>query len=488
MNKKRNMLLPLVAALSLSACGGGGGDSAGSASLNGTSGKAVDGYLSGATVFCDSNQDGRLNAGEMSTVTDAGGNYHFGGTCSSTIVVRGGVDTTTGYAFYGLLKAASGSQVVTPLTTLLPESGMTNAQLVSLLGLPATVDLTQVDPMAPGNIEILKRTLAVQQIVQQLANFIGTTLTSPLEVQTLYSKAANALAKAALASPNRPLFASDGRVNTTLIGATLRVLNTDTSLPANTLSDTDVTTVAANIVQQSERYMATNADLTQVAKELQNPENPPCETATSRVDYISPKNDSFQINGTPVSLNTFASGITVNGLQTIGLEYAATGAPMINTVVDVEMTLQEKDLGNRILQVKMQQVQVQRDSATGAVTLSMIPNVSAVHVYARDVNKNSFNVSLTNLSFNPITIRNNAVTIDYATLVQKTAGSNYNNSPFPASQFTDIKGHFEVKFVVSSNLNVRHANGDPLPTMQVGIYNTEYGVRGPGIIGDLTIN
>lgn len=201
--KTRNALLPLAAALALVACGGGGGGSA----TPTTSGRAVDGYLSGSTVFCDANRNGVQDTGETSTTTDGNGNFSFSGSCGGLLVVSGGTDTATGHAFKGFLKAVPGSAYVTPLTTMLADTGLTQAQLNVALGLPANTDVTRVDPMAAGNEEILRQTLVVQQVLQQLANFF-VTLTNPAALPSLYTKAANALAAAIVASPGTPLVSS----------------------------------------------------------------------------------------------------------------------------------------------------------------------------------------------------------------------------------------------------------------------------------------
>src|SRR5690554_2046345 len=119
-SKNRNALLSLVALAALSACGGGGGSSPSTASPGTTvSGKTVDGYIRGATVFCDTNNDRILNAGEASATTNGNGSFTLSSPCASTIVAVGGVDTDTNYAFSGLLSAPAGSIMVTPITTLL---------------------------------------------------------------------------------------------------------------------------------------------------------------------------------------------------------------------------------------------------------------------------------------------------------------------------------------------------------------------------------
>lgn len=494
---KLHVLLPLVAALAIAGCGGGGGGDAQPTATNPTattSGKAVDGYLSGSTVFCDTNGNGLLNAGETRTTTDIGGNFTFSPACASTIVVAGGTDTATGYPFKGLLKAAPGSSVVTPLTSVLAQSGLTAAQLSSALGLPAGIDITQVDPMT--NTALLRQTLAVQQILQQVANTFGS-LTSPGEVPAHYAKVAKALGDLLVESPNSTLFTADGKVNATLVsgavGKAVQAINTGAASPV-AFTAADVAAVATGIATQTEKFLqAPDADLTNVAKQLQNPLNPPIATETALTNYIYPAHDSIWINDSQVTLAQFASssGAIVTGLDTIALAYAAKGTPEINTVVDVAMSLEET-AGKRVLQVKVAQVRVKRSSADGLVTLEMLPETE-VHIFAQDSAGSNFNVTLKDLSFNPISIVHNAVTVKYSDLVNKVAASSHNSGPFSASQFAQIQGRFKVRLAVSSNLNVRMENG-ALPTINVGIYNPSnpaleiYGVTGPGIEGFLSIN
>ena len=126
------LLASALAAAFLAACGGGGGGGGTTAAPAGPAtvlnGVAVDGYLKGATVFLDLNGNGLQDAGEPSSITNDTGRYalNYGGVADSVagkmIVVTGGIDTDTGYAFGGRLttraeQAASG-QVVSPFTTL----------------------------------------------------------------------------------------------------------------------------------------------------------------------------------------------------------------------------------------------------------------------------------------------------------------------------------------------------------------------------------
>ena len=78
---KTNLRLTVggLALAALSACGGGGGGG-NNANTDGTtsptiSGKVIDGYIRGATVYWDCNNNNQFDDGEISTITTAGGNY-----------------------------------------------------------------------------------------------------------------------------------------------------------------------------------------------------------------------------------------------------------------------------------------------------------------------------------------------------------------------------------------------------------------------------
>ncbi|MEN3365858.1 MAG: hypothetical protein V7606_3132, partial [Burkholderiales bacterium] len=162
-------VLALAVTLALAACGsGGGGGGGGTPTATSSSGKAVDGYISNATVLCDANGNGLADSGEGVVLTDGQGNFTFTPACASTLVVSGGVNIDTNLPFKGLIKAPAGSTMVTPLTNLIV-AGLSPALLTSALGV--NVDVRTIDPMT--NPELLKRTVAIQQIVQQTANTIG---------------------------------------------------------------------------------------------------------------------------------------------------------------------------------------------------------------------------------------------------------------------------------------------------------------------------
>jgi uncharacterized repeat protein (TIGR02059 family) len=180
------LLAVVLGAGALAGSGGGSSGSGNSSSPTKTilQGKVIDGYLAGAEIFVDADQDGQKDAGEPATITDAQGNFTLETTVSGPLVATGGTDLSTGLPFIGVLKAPAGSTVVTPLTTLVAElvassgKSVADAQAVVLqaAGLtPAgTVDLTRFDPVAeatkgnPDGLAVQKAAVLVMSMVSTI--------------------------------------------------------------------------------------------------------------------------------------------------------------------------------------------------------------------------------------------------------------------------------------------------------------------------------
>jgi Ca2+-binding RTX toxin-like protein len=116
-------------------------------------GVVSDGYLAGATIFIDENGNQQLDPGEVSTVTDANGNFTLPELGAGNLVAIGGISTDTGLANELVLTAPNGATVVNPLTTLVQaiveQSGVdaaaAQAQLLDSLGLDPGLDLLNTD-------------------------------------------------------------------------------------------------------------------------------------------------------------------------------------------------------------------------------------------------------------------------------------------------------------------------------------------------------
>ena len=188
----------VVVSAALLSAGCGGGNSA-PKNEKGSSGFAVDGYLKDSTVLCDSNGNGSADTGEINVITNSGGGFTFLPACTAPMVLMGGVSTDTNLAFIGKLKAPAGSKLITPLTTLMAE-GLTQAEIISALGLPAGTDVLNTDPAyAPSGVlvndRLMKVTAATQLSVQKSTEIIAALAggASAADKQAIYNEVMVAL-------------------------------------------------------------------------------------------------------------------------------------------------------------------------------------------------------------------------------------------------------------------------------------------------------
>jgi Ca2+-binding RTX toxin-like protein len=185
-------------------------------------GMGIDGYIAGATVFADANENGKLDAGEAFTTTDALGRFELAGG-SGPILLTGGTDIATGLPFGGTLRAPAGSTVVTPLTTLLvalDEAGSPDPQadLIAALGLTPGTDLTTFDPIA----ETLAETPGADVAFAAAAQLLNTVAMASATITgasggSVDQQAANeavfaALADAIVANAGNPIDLTNGSV------------------------------------------------------------------------------------------------------------------------------------------------------------------------------------------------------------------------------------------------------------------------------------
>jgi hypothetical protein len=208
MHFKLRLIPAATAAVLLVACGGGSNSPLTATSYTPTSGIAVDGYLRFSKVVCDTNDDLVAGATEPSVYTlgssaDSGKFTFPQGCINHALLVTEGTNADTGLMFTGMLMAPAGATVVSPLTTLMA-AGMTQAQVITALGLPAGTDLLHTDPLAQTDLTTYKKALVVQQILQKSAElFAGmASLTGSVVNESVYAGLAVAFAAALKASPS----------------------------------------------------------------------------------------------------------------------------------------------------------------------------------------------------------------------------------------------------------------------------------------------
>ncbi|NJM60864.1 MAG: peptidase C11 clostripain, partial [Oscillatoriales cyanobacterium RU_3_3] len=162
-------------------------------------GRVIDGYIAGATLFFDANKNGVLDNNEPSTITGATGEYELNipfetfdtnqngelEQSEGNLVAFGGIDTATGLPLETPVSAPPDSTVVTLLTSLIVELAdrgtdvdRAESLVKSSLGIPASVDLTSLDPIEAvnsgrsGGVEVLTAMTKVQNFITQTVSLI----------------------------------------------------------------------------------------------------------------------------------------------------------------------------------------------------------------------------------------------------------------------------------------------------------------------------
>ncbi|RUM90907.1 MAG: hypothetical protein DSZ26_01730 [Thermovibrio sp.] len=159
MKIRKLMKLGLIVSISASlvGCGGGGGGGNAPSTVTKSGGKAIDGYLKGATVFADCNGNKKFDSNEPVAPgpTDENGDFKpfsVPASCgNANLIAMGGVDIATGKPFNGILMAPPGSKNITPLTTLVAVNPSLKSKLEEKLG-NQTIDVDYVSEKVPGDI------------------------------------------------------------------------------------------------------------------------------------------------------------------------------------------------------------------------------------------------------------------------------------------------------------------------------------------------
>ncbi|MFA6014588.1 MAG: Ig-like domain-containing protein [Gallionellaceae bacterium] len=158
------------------------------------SGTAMDGYLKGAKVYLDINDNNKLDVQDKYLgITQDGGKFDFKVSPSDikhAILVTGGIDESTQLAFNSVLKAPEGSTVITPLTTLVHDIASKDAssdsrpikvskaknKVNAAFEISGTIDITTVDPIAAannGDTNALKLQAAAIQVASLVTNGVA---------------------------------------------------------------------------------------------------------------------------------------------------------------------------------------------------------------------------------------------------------------------------------------------------------------------------
>lgn len=288
-----------------------------------------DGYISGAQVFYDANGNGAFDQGEPFGTTNAQGQYSIALPPGATgsIVALGGTNVDTGLPNLVPLKAPVGSAVVNPLTTLvaeLVESGVSvaaaNATVAASLGLPAGVDLTNLDFLAPGQDPAIA--LAVQKAAVQVAQVITDAIEAGVNPETLIA----AISSSAAAGQAVDL------TNSTALGDLLVSVGVSASLAESiAVASAAVNQAIANATDPSQ-VSAVQGELNQPGANL-----PPIANA----DTVVATED-----GEPVSVNVLSNDFDPEGgsLTLLRIGNVAVDVGSVVTVTGGTITVGENGL------------------------------------------------------------------------------------------------------------------------------------------------
>ncbi len=231
-------------------------------------GKAIDGYLVGATVIFDGDGDGDHDLVDVNQ-TDSTGQFELNFTPDEVtlydqdsdgqiepgegvFILSGGVDSSTGSAFDGSLTAVPGSSVITPLTTLVSslvdqgqEVDAAETLVATAFGIDDDVDLSTYDPLvaaAEGNasaLAVLAAGAQVMNVMLQTAEMVDYASSQNLSSATVSLSAAKQLADIVASTTTTVDLATDLSTLSTIVSGALSDVD-----PAASMSAADLASAA----------------------------------------------------------------------------------------------------------------------------------------------------------------------------------------------------------------------------------------------------
>lgn len=274
--KRLAAVLGLVSLVALAGCGGGSGTS--SSGTTSVSGVVADGYLVGAKVCLDKNNNKKCDAGEPSATTTAGGSYTLSDVSSADIatypmlveVTTSATDAERGpvTAGYVLTAPAGKTAFISPLTTLIQNqvetTGVTpevaEATIRNSLGLsastslfadfkPADANATTEQKLAASVAKVIATTIATNKTAIETA--VGASNTTvdavvKLIVQQVMQQLPTVLQQVQTSLVNGTL--PESAVSNVVSASSLAVDTSNTTTLQNSLSAVSATTTISDLV------------------------------------------------------------------------------------------------------------------------------------------------------------------------------------------------------------------------------------------------
>ncbi len=213
----------LVAFMSIFLAGCGGGGSSSIATESALTGKVIDGYISGATVCLDLNNNYTCDPDEPSALSGAGGSYTFTyeGTIPEGIQILadipiGAVDEDLGVVDkpYSMLAPAANPEVVTPLTTLVSQEIQSSAGQLTpeeaeksvklMLGIDESDSLLGNDFVANVDADLQETATIIAEVLavakEAITNNPATSELTPAEISKASVQTAKSITSDLIAS------------------------------------------------------------------------------------------------------------------------------------------------------------------------------------------------------------------------------------------------------------------------------------------------
>ena len=361
-------------------------DAAGNDAISFTTGVVADGYIRGAQIYIDTNNNGLADASEAlaGVVTNANGNFILpAGAPVGVILATGGVNIDTGVPNTMVFKAPAGSTVLSPLTTLVqtmiaqnPGTSVATASaaIVTALGLAGGTDLTTYDPLAAlaanaGDAAAL----TIQKAAAQVATLVDLASDAPAVGSTSTQTAATVISNIVtqIGDPTAPT-----PISLTDVAVITAALGTASTADATTI-DTQLTTIDTAVSLSA----VTTAQAT--ALDTTPPAAPTSLTLTGTVSDTGTTGDNMTNDSTPVvrvSFNNTATdgtaaviGNTVTvyeGVTAVGTATLST-TDIANGYIDVTLTTALTGDGSHSLTAKVADIVPNTSVASTAYALTL---------------------------------------------------------------------------------------------------------------------
>ena len=514
----RTSTLALSLAFGLVACGGSGGGS--TPTVTSSSGILVDDIIIGATVFCDSNNNGVFDElTEAATATGDDGRFTFSPACEAPIVSLPGTgyDRTTLKSLKVAFRAATRSAIVSPFTTMQLGSGLSADDFKAVM---AKLGLGSSDARNyhPTEAQTAVAAAAVAKLLNDIAAAIEAAGGDPKDA---YAAAAAKIAAIVNSSTsNAPL--DDDVSLSDIIGQALgAALDTVPSLSPK--AKTNLQRIALAGIKTVVKSIKSKGNLRDADDDFRSDKtghvigntdldddnaSDDAERECGRNDniaqyvYSAGNQATLQSGATETSFTmaefqagkAMPAGLTLGTLDRIGLPMRTTplGLSKRGSQVPLAIEVSEVAPGHRKLQVIIDQVNIATDPAVAGQVVATVPVGAKMHFYARTESGVAIETGrnpIVNASANSIS-SGGVINVDIGMIRTRLLAGLGSGASDTFDKMLAAKGSFDVTLVIGE-LDVRAAPvgstvASPLPVKRISVTNAQNKGKGsskPSVTG-----